>query len=407
MSNNRGVEDYKWAVKEIRLGMKCCGVYFKNDLPKWQRSLISVRAALNVIIVMNFILIPSIPALIKVWGDLTLIIDNLIVSLPYTLSICHFLTMWFNKKEINELFQMIKEDWITSEYDFERNIMMRNTKISRTIVRFAYLIVAWLVAMHNMPFWILGISPRTYTNLTDGAQPLIAQTVYFYDLTIGINFKLTAIGQTMSSITVGLAYSTAGCIFYTFILHVGGQLKILKILMEHIFENHEKESNINYKSVPKFIRSVVKRHQRIIRFVDSVENIFNIMFLQQFIGMIITISTEGFLVILMLVGDVQVPVVVMGFTILYVSYCMIMTLMYCTGGEYLIESSTAIHSAAYESSWYNSAGKYQVELSMIILRAQKPLWITAGKFVPLSLSTYADMLKTSASYMSVLLAMKA
>nr|AQN78420.1 olfactory receptor 18 [Meteorus pulchricornis] len=386
--------------------MKICGVHFANNRPVLLQSLMTLRAALLASIVINFIIFPAILAMIEVWGDLTLVIDNIIIFIPYSMSICHLFTMWYNRKEISELFSEMKKDWTAQKNILQHEIMVQNAKISMNIIRFAYIIAALLVAMHNIPFWIGGIIPRTLTNLTDGERPLLMQTYYFYDVSVYMNFRLTAIGQSMSSSTAAMCYTTAGCIFYTFVLHVCGQLKILKHFIENIFNNNDNKNEISEKTLARLIKISVKRHQKLIKFSGIVENIFNMMFLQQFLGMMITISAEGFLIISMLVGDVEVPVVGLGFVVIYVIYCMIMTLMYCTGGEYLIASSNALHSAAYNSLWYNSGQTFRMEITMIINRAQRPLYITAGKFSPISLTTFTKFMKTTASYMSVLLAVK-
>nr|AQN78419.1 olfactory receptor 17 [Meteorus pulchricornis] len=282
--------------------------------------------------------------------------------------------------------------------------MIKNARIAKIIVRFTYIFVLWVIAIHNLPFWLFGIVPRTHTNLTDGNQPLIAQTVYIHDMNVDLNVQLTAIGQTVCSFTVGISYSTAGCIFFTFILHACGQLQILKMHLENIFD--EDVTKIDDRKIPEAIANNVRRHQRLIKFIATVEKVYHLMFLQQFIGITIALSTEEFLVISILVGDVEISTLGMIFCVFYTIYCAFMTLMYCSGGEFLIENSLELYSAAYNSRWYNSQRTYRKELTMIIKRAQKPMFITAGKFVPISLNTYARLIKTSASYMSVLLAAK-
>ncbi|KAG8033864.1 hypothetical protein G9C98_008345 [Cotesia typhae] len=71
-----------------------------------------------------------------------------------------------------------------------------------------------------------------------------------------------------------------------------------------------------------------------------------------------------------------------------------------------VDKSTKIYHAAYNSEWVNLEKRNMYQIIMIINRAQKPLIVTAGKFAPISLSTFAKLIKTSAGYMSVLLAVK-
>ncbi|KAL0120391.1 hypothetical protein PUN28_008219 [Cardiocondyla obscurior] len=67
--------------------------------------------------------------------------------------------------------------------------------------------------------------------------------------------------------------------------------------------------------------------------------------------------------------------------------------------------SKSIANAAYNTFWYNAKPNESRILLILILRSQKQLTITIGKFNNLSLEVFANILKASASYVSVLLAM--
>ncbi|KAF3054430.1 Odorant receptor 354 [Nylanderia fulva] len=74
-------------------------------------------------------------------------------------------------------------------------------------------------------------------------------------------------------------------------------------------------------------------------------------------------------------------------------------------GEYLSFKSTSIADAAYESLWYNMPLKQSKVITFIIMRSHRRLAITAGKIVDMSFETFSSIIKTSASYISVLHAM--
>nr|XP_031840314.1 odorant receptor 22c-like [Nomia melanderi] len=79
--------------------------------------------------------------------------------------------------------------------------------------------------------------------------------------------------------------------------------------------------------------------------------------------------------------------------------------IYCFAGEYLNVKSQMIIDAAYQMAWYNLQPTLSRQMILLILRSQKGLPLTFGKFSPLSLESFAKIMKASASYMSVLLAM--
>ncbi|XP_032669907.1 odorant receptor 22c-like [Odontomachus brunneus] len=91
-----------------------------------------------------------------------------------------------------------------------------------------------------------------------------------------------------------------------------------------------------------------------------------------------------------------------------VLFYMVMNLeafIYCFAGEYLTAKSKTIGDAAYDSLWYNLTSKKSRILLLVILRSQKRLTITIGKIMDLSLERFTSVVKASASYVSVLLAM--
>ncbi|XP_018364113.1 PREDICTED: odorant receptor Or2-like [Trachymyrmex cornetzi] len=75
---------------------------------------------------------------------------------------------------------------------------------------------------------------------------------------------------------------------------------------------------------------------------------------------------------------------------LYVS-CVISTILgYCYIGECLITESTALREAFYNSDWYNNSPSTSKLINICIVRSEKPLMLTAGKFCVLSLSTFTS-----------------
>ncbi|XP_076287590.1 odorant receptor 2a-like [Lasioglossum baleicum] len=78
----------------------------------------------------------------------------------------------------------------------------------------------------------------------------------------------------------------------------------------------------------------------------------------------------------------------------------------CYVGEALVGVSTAVAQSAYDCIWYNLPPKQSVSLIMLICRSRISFRITAGKFSPFSLERFNAVMRTSAGYLSVLLAMK-
>nr|QNL14955.1 olfactory receptor 11 [Aulacocentrum confusum] len=400
-------QDHEWAVGATRLGLKVCGIWPNLQLTHWRKNLKTFRVMIATMIVIFFTTIPSSIALIQVWGDLTLIIDNLIINLPFLTAIVKLVVLWYKEEELCRLFNEIHEDWIRPKSSAEREIMIKNAKIARFITIFAYILVIWVIALHHLPFWVAGLIPRTTTNLTDiPGRGLVMQTIYFHDITDSPNFELTALGQIMSSLVAGSSYTTVDCVFGMLILHVSGQLELLKLRIENMCNDYQDFITREPRIFTKFIRIVAKLHIKLIRFVETMESIFSLMLLEQFTAFAIIFATEGFHLISIFVGDVKGTFATMNFAVSYFFYALFLIFLYSAAGEFLIENSQAVYSAAYNSQWFNLEARDMSQMIMVIIRAQKPLVVTAGKFAPISLRTFSSLIKTSAGYISMLLAVK-
>lgn len=65
-------------------------------------------------------------------------------------------------------------------------------------------------------------------------------------------------------------------------------------------------------------------------------------------------------------------------------------LIYCWNGHELSVQSLMVGQAAYESKWINADDNTKKSLILIIARAQRPCYLTAGKFSKLSLETFTN-----------------
>lgn len=76
--------------------------------------------------------------------------------------------------------------------------------------------------------------------------------------------------------------------------------------------------------------------------------------------------------------------------------------LYSYGGDYLTSQNEQLGHAVWESLWFNLGPKTVKDLIFIMMRAGKPIRVTAGKFFVMTLGTFMDILKLSLSYMSFL-----
>ncbi|XP_068081843.1 odorant receptor 67c-like [Anabrus simplex] len=76
--------------------------------------------------------------------------------------------------------------------------------------------------------------------------------------------------------------------------------------------------------------------------------------------------------------------------------------MYCYFGDKIMTESEAVGTSAYSSPWYEGSLELKRSVRIIMTRSQRPSKVTMGKFMPLSLATFASILRGSYTYFTLL-----
>ncbi|XP_039307328.1 uncharacterized protein LOC105202443 isoform X3 [Solenopsis invicta] len=139
-------------------------------------------------------------------------------------------------------------------------------------------------------------------------------------------------------------------------------------------------------------------------FFDIVESTFTVLLL----GLLLYFGTlfclYGFLIIAVLTEGREMSMIRLIYLISgALNVCGHMCL-YCVVGEILVAQCEGIYRAAYNYEWYKLNPEEARSLIIIMIRANKTLHITAGKMFPMTLSMFCNLIKTSAGYVSILLA---
>ncbi|XP_014480024.1 PREDICTED: odorant receptor 4-like [Dinoponera quadriceps] len=191
--------------------------------------------------------------------------------------------------------------------------------------------------------------------------------------------------------------ATINSVLIILVLYLGGQIDIIcRTLTQMPQRQNDRVVNAT------IMKEIIKKHQRIVTFSENIESLYT--YIALILLLLNTLITCGLGFIL--VSSAGSP----NFSKMLIKnlmfYCVINieTFVFCFAGEYLSAKSREIGEAAYGSPWYQSKFHGRAVLFMI-MRSQNQLTITMGKFMDLSLERFSTIVKASASYMSVLLAM--
>nr|XP_012219937.1 PREDICTED: uncharacterized protein LOC105670797 [Linepithema humile] len=184
---------------------------------------------------------------------------------------------------------------------------------------------------------------------------------FWYDVTLKKNRIVLLVilrSQKRLSITIGKIMDLS-LERFTSILHVGGQIDILRRWLMEIFSKERKHPSLST------IKRIIRKHQRIIIFSGYIEDLYSS------VAMVVFVSD---------------------------------TLIICCLA-FILVTSKSIGDAAYNSLWYEADSKDIWIILFLIMRSQTEITITIGKVMNLSLERFTGLLRASASYVSVLLAM--
>ncbi|XP_072760025.1 uncharacterized protein [Anoplolepis gracilipes] len=179
--------------------------------------------------------------------------------------------------------------------------------------------------------------------------------------------------------------------FLNIILHVCGQVKILKANFI--------DFDVSNSQVYDHFNVLIQRNSYLIKMAKELVDVISFVLLMQLFLSSILLCIMGFQFILALKMN---DIVKMGKSLIVLGTFLTQITVYSFVGDYLKSQMEEIGLFVYQSTWYDLPAKLTKNLIFVIMRAQSPVKLQAGNFIAVNLATYMSILKTSISYLSVL-----
>ncbi|KAJ3656607.1 hypothetical protein Zmor_015672 [Zophobas morio] len=169
------------------------------------------------------------------------------------------------------------------------------------------------------------------------------------------------------------------------------QIKILKDNLQHLGE--KSEAGLIYEQ----IMHCVSHHNIIIEFVKTIEKIYSSVAFTQFCASVVVICICCFKLS-------QVSPFSMNFVWMTTFLCTMLAeiFLFCVYGTTLYEENNTLIQAVYMGKWYEYDLKSQRALIILMERSRRPMIVTAGKILDLSLETFTTILRRAYSLLAVL-----
>ncbi|GLV41186.1 Odorant receptor 49b [Carabus blaptoides fortunei] len=157
-------------------------------------------------------------------------------------------------------------------------------------------------------------------------------------------------------------------------------------ILEDGWEQIPKNDPVLSKYLDTSVSSCLAHHLKIIELSDNVEDQFNLMLLVQVLGSSLMFCFQLFQLSQMHLFSMTF----MNMTAYFVLMLFQLSI-YCYNGNEISMQSEQISAAAYNTDWFGAEDSVKKNLILMMVRAQRPIKISAGKFVFLSLATFMNI----------------
>ncbi|CAL7939527.1 unnamed protein product [Xylocopa violacea] len=388
-----------------------------RKISKTSRLMSNLVFWVTTLVTFTFICAPQTAYLILKSTSFDEVIENLSINVPIVFALIKQIVLRYHNEDaqistnvqnyqistrlaLTVLVGQIFDDWSVPIAQQDRQMMLKNAKTSRMIsIVCSTLTYLMLLAFISLQIWS-SMENASEANL----RGLLHPATFPYDTSKSPNFEITWLGQFVGTVLTAICYSCFDTFLAVLVLHLCGQLSVLRMTLEDLVKTTKEN---DYKGFHVRLGLIVHRHDQLFKFAVIVEDCFNFTLLVQTIICTVMFCFTGYRMITS-VGqeDADVPIVGLTFFVIHVIYTMLHLFIYCYVGETLLGQSTGVGQSTYNCNWYDLPPKDAASLIILICRAKVPFQITAGKFSPFSLELFNSVLKTSAGYLSVLLAVK-
>ncbi|PSN50592.1 Odorant receptor 55a [Blattella germanica] len=362
--------------------------------------------------------------------------DDFVEVMPLCISMTIFyLKLYafiFRRNEIEDIIQKVRENFfihgngLTSE---NKTIIMSTIKQGK---KFTIIYLSWngfVNVFYGVVSPLLAPVPEM-ANGTDAIYELPMKIWTPLDLSVSPNYEIVSVYVSLTCIVIGFNFFLTELFIMVLIIYCTGQFELLcdslskastnvkrKLLQEESksdtllkigeIEGEQEvkmEENMSstlstklmHSETEKYLMDCIRHHQSLIEFAARVEDLWKTYFFAQFLTASFLICFLGYKSMTM---DMDVNLLKnMG----YLGSVIFQLALQCLFGSNLMTESSAVYDAVYSSDWYNQSNKYKFCSRMMIMRAQKPVQIRAGRFGIMSLPLFASMMRSSYSYLALL-----
>ncbi|THK32974.1 odorant receptor 13a [Diachasma alloeum] len=327
--------------------------------------------------------------LASIMGSLELVILNLTETAFQTMAIYRIIIIRFGQTT-RRIIDSIEEDVAIENFQDpeELRILHQYSSVAEKFYRMG----TRLAAITAVMYYVTPFQTYLVTRMMNGTAVLVNpyRIYHFIDLSPTERTAIVYACQFPMMYT-GVSFVTSYGILLGFVMNVCGQLAILTHRVSIM-----KDDNSDPRA---FFRRHTQRHIKIFVVAQWLNDAFHLALLYDLLATTVLIGLIVYQFLLNIddadaFGVFGLATYILSMTILVYANCFM--------GECLNTECTALLNAYYECNWYEMSPFFKKALIICMETTQEPIRLTAGKFYVFSLESFAQIMKSSMVYVSML-----
>nr|AQQ73495.1 olfactory receptor 12 [Heliconius melpomene rosina] len=300
--------------------------------------------------------------------------------------------MFHYEDHVSDLIDQLRD--LDNKRKDESDIKKRETNFLHAILKASNIINLMLLLTFCVSPFILIAYKYVKTSEVELFLPLLIKYPFdSYDIKY---WPYVYVHQFWSVVLVIVNLSVSDYLLFICCTYLRIQFRFLQKDIREIVTSNRKLTEPELVLLQEKIVNLVKWHQELIRLTGCLELIYAKSTLYNFVSSSVLICFTGFNVVT--IDNVAFTIIF----VVFLSTSLLQIFSLCFFGDLLMESSTEVRNAVYESKWYYTNTKAAKSLLIIQTRTDNPCKLTAFGFSEVNLKAFMSILSSAWSYFALL-----
>ncbi|EGI58732.1 Odorant receptor 47a [Acromyrmex echinatior] len=395
MMNKRWNDDVAYVFSTHRLFLKVYGLW------PLQKQTVFTKIQWGFCLITQFMILPCLTTEL-LWSskDASSNIESITFFASTSTGLIKNICLIVSQKKLGMNINAAIDDWLSVKNNVETRKIMKKYAVQSKILTFTLLYSLYVcLGMYMAVVIFINLkqifsTDMNLVNVNTTDWLLLIPSGSLGQLITGPQYAIILTIQIVQTSLLSFLLFTVDSFFFNVTIHLTGQLEVLK----NNFKTFTKEPNTEANYRKKFV-NFVNRHNLLMELYQNLEDIFHFLILYEIVIVTVLLALIGLRLNICINEKDHVEAIKSVFVL---NYLIMQSLVYTYGGEFLQKESEDIFYMLYTTSWFTLPAALMKDVHFAMMRSSIPFRLTGGKFFYINRETMMYILKTAASYISVL-----